>query len=206
MLLNQRAEQRKRVAREAAELLYTELEKEFKQAKFRAAENLGIHSLPSNAEIAEELDRIAKEREGDSRQEKLLQRRLQALQIMQILKDFHPALIGSVWRGTAHRRSDIDIVVFGEHPQQIVSELRKKSYFITKTKAQTITKEGKKRESFHIHIDVPPNDQVEIVVRGSSDLNSSVKCEIYGDRVTGLTIQQLQKVLKENPTQKFAPK
>jgi len=41
---------KKRVAREAALLLYTSQEKEYKQAKKRATENLGARILPSNAE------------------------------------------------------------------------------------------------------------------------------------------------------------
>ncbi|MGD8507086.1 MAG: hypothetical protein PVF15_10545, partial [Candidatus Bathyarchaeota archaeon] len=55
---------KKRVAREAALLLYTAQEKEYKQAKKRAAENLGARALPSNSEVARELDAIAEEREG----------------------------------------------------------------------------------------------------------------------------------------------
>ena len=56
---------RRRVAREAALLLYTGQEREFLQAKRRAAEILGVRILPSNREVAEELDRIADEREGE---------------------------------------------------------------------------------------------------------------------------------------------
>ena len=45
---------RNRVAREAALLLYTSQEKEYKQAKKRASETLGARVLPSNLEVAEE--------------------------------------------------------------------------------------------------------------------------------------------------------
>ena len=41
-----------RVAREAATLLYFGAEKEYKQAKTRAAETLGTDFLPSNLEVA----------------------------------------------------------------------------------------------------------------------------------------------------------
>ncbi|HDD70052.1 MAG TPA: tRNA adenylyltransferase, partial [Candidatus Bathyarchaeota archaeon] len=43
---------RKKVAREAAALLYFKLEKEYKQAKIKAAETLGVNFLPTNREIA----------------------------------------------------------------------------------------------------------------------------------------------------------
>jgi hypothetical protein len=55
---------RKRVAREAATLLYSSQEKEYKQAKKRAAKMLSVRVLPSNLEVAEELDKIAEEKEG----------------------------------------------------------------------------------------------------------------------------------------------
>ena len=44
-----REERRKRVAQEAAELLYSQQEKEYKQSKLRAAKNLSVNILPSNA-------------------------------------------------------------------------------------------------------------------------------------------------------------
>ena len=53
-----------RVVREAATLLYFGAEKEYKQAKEKAAETLGTHFLPSNLEVALELNKIAEENEG----------------------------------------------------------------------------------------------------------------------------------------------
>ncbi|RJS86281.1 tRNA adenylyltransferase, partial [Candidatus Bathyarchaeota archaeon] len=73
---------RRRVAREAAFLIYTSQEKEYKQAKIRAAEILGARTLPSNREVAEELDAIAAELEGESRLERLIRMRREALEVM----------------------------------------------------------------------------------------------------------------------------
>ncbi|MDH5449146.1 MAG: DUF4269 domain-containing protein [Candidatus Bathyarchaeota archaeon] len=202
---NYRAGQRRRVTQETAELLYTGQEKEYKQAKLCAAKTLGIHVLPSNAEVAIELDRIAEEREGRTRQERLTQMRHEALQIMQTLKNFNPILVGSVWRGTAHHNSDIDIYTYAQNPQKIISILQKNNYTITKTKVQAVTKKGKKRQSFHIYVSLLSNNQAEIVVRSPEDVDRRVRCEIYGDTVTGLTVKQLQQTLKENPQQKFMP-
>ena len=50
---------KQRVAREAANLLYFGAEKEYKQAKNKAAQILGTNFLPSNLEVAVELDKIA---------------------------------------------------------------------------------------------------------------------------------------------------
>lgn len=203
---NHRAKQRRRVAQEAAGMLYTGQEKEYKQAKLRAAKISGVHVLPSNAEVAMELDRIAEEREGKTRQQRLVQMRCEALKVMQVLRNFSPILVGSVWRGTAHRNSDIDIIIYARNQQQIILTLQRNNYPVKRTEIQTVTKKGKKGQSFHIYVDFPSNDHAEIVVRSPEDINCKVICEIYGDVVTGLTIKQLQRVLEENPKQKALPR
>ena len=199
------ADLRRRVAREAAALLYTSQEKEYKQAKKRAIQTLGVRVLPSNFEIAEELDKIAEEREGQSRQERLLQMRKETLKIMELLKNFHPKLIGSVWRGTARQNSDIDIVTFSSAPETVLAQLQKSNFRVTKTEWLSVTKVGKKESSFHIYLALPSGNEVEVVVRSPERINRVERCEIYGDVVTGLNYHQLQKILKENPFQKFVP-
>ncbi len=197
---------RKKVAREAAFLLYTLQEKEYKQAKKRAAQILGVHVLPSNLEVAEELDKIAEEKEGLPRQERLLQMRREALKIMEALKDFHPKLVGSVWRGTIHKNSDIDITTFSHNPEAVYTKLQKDNFKITKTEWRSVTKQGEKETSFHIHILLSSNNEAEVVVRDPEKMDVKEKCEIYGDTITGLNCFQLEKILKENPLQKFVPK
>jgi len=199
------ADVRKRVAREAAALLYTSQEKEYKQAKKRAIKTLGVRVLPSNFEVAEELDKIAEEREGQSRRERLLQMRKEALKIMEFLKDFHPKLIGSVWRGTARQNSDIDIVTFSSAPKAVLAQLQKSNFRVAKTEWMSVTKEGKKESSFHIYLALPSGNEAEVVVRSPERIRRLERCEIYGDVVTGLNYHQLQKILKENPLQKFVP-
>ena len=51
---------RKRIAREAASLLYFGAEKEYKQAKLKAAKTVKSKFLPTNLEVALELDKIAR--------------------------------------------------------------------------------------------------------------------------------------------------
>jgi len=196
---------KQRVAREAAVLLYTSQEKEYKQAKQRAAQNLGVRVLPSNSEIAKELDSLADEIEGSARQERLLQMRREALKIMKALRDFHPKLIGSVWRGTAHKDSDIDIVTFSSQPTNVLQKLEQEGFEATKTEWQSAPKLDKKEKSFHIYLTLPSGNEAEVVVRSLERINQKVKCEIYGDTVTGLNHRQLERLLEQNPLQKFTP-
>lgn len=197
---------RNRVAQEAALLLYTSQEKEYKQAKKRASETLGARVLPSNFEVAEELDRIAEEREGAQRRERLLRMRKEAKELMESLKDFSPRLVGSVWRGTARQGSDIDIIVFSQEHLQVLRQIQKHAFDVARSERLSVTKEGEKESSFHIHIFFPSGNEAEVVVRSLTSLGKQQRCETYGDIKTGLSLNQLTKVLKENPLQKFVPK
>ncbi|TRO50649.1 DUF4269 domain-containing protein [Candidatus Bathyarchaeota archaeon] len=196
---------RNRVAQEAALLLYTNQEQEYKQAKKRAAINLGTRIFPSNFEVAEELDKISEQREGLKRKELLLRMRTEAKEIMEILKEFNPRLVGSVWRGTVHQNSDIDIHAFSQDNKEIFEKLQKQKYKINNSGWRSITKDGKKESSFHINIILSSNDIIEISVRSLDSLGILEKCEIYGDKKTGLNLKQLKGVLNENPLQKFLP-
>ena len=193
-----------RIAKEAATLLYFGSEKEYKQAKLKAAKTIGANFLPTNLEVAMELDKIAEANEGTARKERLIQMRKGALKIMQTLKDYSPVLIGSVWRGTVRRGSDIDITVYHDMPYEILN-LIKTIAKISRTEWTAVTKKGKTEESFHVYIEISSKQPVEIVVRSSDESGYRVKCEVFGDELKGLNIQELERVLKENPAQKFIP-
>ena len=194
-----------RVATEAATLLYYGAEKEYRQAKLKAAKTFGVHFLPSNRDIALELDRIAEENEGAARKEQLVQMRREALNIMTVLKAYCPLLIGSVWRGTTRKGSDIDVAIYNDLPEEIPTILAAHGYKASKTEWATVTKCGKTGTSFHIYTVTLGKHAVEIVVRTSEETNRKRKCEVFGDEIKGLNIQELTKVLAENPTRKFLP-
>jgi predicted nucleotidyltransferase len=195
---------KQRVAREAATLLYFGAEKEYKQAKDKAAQNFGVHFLPSNLEIALELDKIAEENEGPKRKERLIQMRNEAFALMQLLGEFYPVLIGSVWRGTIKQGSDIDIAVYTDDPEEIVEVLKAEGVKILKTGWTTVNKRGITLESFHIYSETP-NHGIEIVARSQEEAGKKRKCEIFGDELKGLNLKSLEKILETNPTQQFIP-
>jgi predicted nucleotidyltransferase len=198
------ADLRKNVAREAAALLYFGVEKEYRQAKLRAAKTLGVHFLPSNLEVAMELDRIAEENEGAARLERLVKMRKEALSLMKMLEKFSSVLVGSVWRGTIYRESDIDIIAYHNEPHEILKLLENK-FKILECGWTAVTKRGKPKKSFHIILELPSGEKAEITVRGVEELGVRETCEIYGDAISGLSIQELEKVLSENPTKRFVP-
>jgi len=196
---------RRKVAREAASLLYFGVEKEYKQAKLKAAKTFGVHFLPANLEVAIELDKIAGENECGVRQKRLIRMRKEALKLMKILEGYKPVLMGSVWRGTTHRESDIDIVVYHDEPDEVLKMIEQNNLKVTYTEWTTVMKRGLKKASFHIYLESPTKEKVEIIVRSLEEIGHEGKCEIYGDAITGLRIKELERVLEENPPQRFVP-
>lgn len=196
---------RRKVAREAASLIYFGTEKEYKQAKLKAAETLGTHFLPTNLEVAIELDKIAEENEGAARKERLIKMRQEALKTMNILKAYNPVLVGSVWRGTIHRESDVDIIVYHDETADILKVLENNNFNILHTEWVAVTKRGRKKTSLHIYAESPEKMKFEIVIRSQEEADKIEKCEIYGDNITGLRIHELEKLLQENPLKRFVP-
>ena len=196
---------REKVAKEAANLIYTGIEKEFKQAKLKAAKTFGAYFLPTNLEVALEIDRLAEEREGSARQERLVKMRQDALKLMRILKEHSPLLIGSVWRGTIHYASDIDIAVCHNEPADVMDTLRRSGVKLVQAERVTVTKKGKRKGSFHIYVELLDKEEAEIKVVQSSEASRKEKCDIYGDQIRGLNIKELERMLRENPLQRFVP-
>lgn len=196
---------RNRIAREAANLLYSGVEKEYKQAKLKAAKTVNSKLLPTNLEVALELDRIAEESEGSARRERLIQMRKQALKLMKLLQQYTPLLTGSTWRGTTRHGSDIDIVTHHDEPEDILKILKQNRLKITQAEWVAVTKKGNRNISFHIYVELPAKEKADIKIVQNSEAFKKEICEIYRDEITGLSMQKLEKLLKENPAQRFVP-
>lgn len=185
--------------------MYKGMIKEYKQAKEMAAENLGAKFLPSNLEVALELDEIAEELEGEERQKRLLEMRRTALDLMESLSDLHPRLIGSVWRGTVHRNSDIDIVVYTQEKTGVKERLMGLGVEVERDETELVVKSGTPRTSSHLHVRTAAGNVVEIVIRPPWEDGEVELCEIYGDLKTGLTLSQLRRMMEEDPLRRFMP-
>ncbi len=190
---------RSSVAREAARLLYSGAAEEYIQAKEMAAASLGAKSTPSNYEVAIELDRLADEAEGGVRQRRLTEMRGKALALMKDLKGFSPRLIGSVWRGTARMGSDIDVVVLARSPSDLEAPL---ADYEIRERGEVNFKGGV--HAYHFKIDLG-GDEAEVVVRDPAEYEEE-RCDIYGDVKRGLTISELERLLRTDPIRKFVPR
>lgn len=196
---------REDVARLAARLLYDRKVKEYKDAKEMAAASLGSKTLPSNYEVAVELDALTDRLEGEDRQRRLAEMREAALQVMKELTRYRPRLMGSVWRGTVRLGSDIDIIVYGD-PEEVEHTLSQ-SHNVDGRETRRFTLEGLPRETTHITLTVGGYD-AEVVVRPPRDMEAYRldRCETYGDHRRGLGVPELEKLMKTDPLRRFVPR
>lgn len=196
---------RRRVAREAARLLYMGTAEEYKQAKEEAARSFGVDTKPSNYEVAVELDLLAEEAEGEERQQLILRMREAALLVMKALQEFESRLIGSVWRGTARKGSDIDIAVYASRPEAVTGRLKAAGFVVEGVEEVVISKQGRLKRSHHITVRLEDGDEVEVVVRPPEERWEAERCEIYGDLKRGLRFPELEKLMRIDPLRKFVP-
>jgi hypothetical protein len=119
------------VAEEAARLILDHGLPDFRAAKSRAVERLGLRNnapLPSNEEIEAALSARQRLFRG-STQDSLLERlRRQALAVMTDLDSFAPRLVGPVLAGNATEHSAIDLHLFADAPESIGLQLDSLGY------------------------------------------------------------------------------
>lgn len=116
-----------RVAQEAARLMSEHGIRDFRHAKLKAAERLGIvdtQSLPRNLEVEQALREHQRLFLGDSQPHLLRQRREAAVEAMRFLAPFDPRLVGAVLEGTADTHSAVCLHVYSDDPEAVVLYLR----------------------------------------------------------------------------------
>ena len=194
------------MAKEAARLLYIGASEEYMHATEQAARSLGLTSMPSNYEVAAELDLIAQEYEGEERELLLKAMREGAISIMKVLVDYNPVLTGSVWRGTARKGSDIDINVYSSDPKEVEALLKKNGYILVKTEEMKAVKGGRTINSKHLNVQLTDGPVAEVVVRPVEEETDVERCEIYCDLKQGIKLPELEKLMRTDPLRKFVPR
>lgn len=193
---------RRQIAWQAARLMYDRQESEYYRAKLKAAQRLGQGwikpaDLPSNAEVRDEIQALARQLEGSSRFDDLRQMRLAALRMMQRLAPFRPRLIGSVLTGHIRHGSDIDLHLFSDTAEAITHLLDHDglSYQVTRKR---VRKAGEEQTYTHIHVrsDYP----FELTVYSPEKHRVVFKSSITGKPIERATIAQLEQfLLQEYP-------
>jgi len=113
---------RQTLAQEAARIIVEQGIRDYRIAKIKAAERLGIKargSLPGNAEIELAISNHHALFGGESHADFLRLMREAALLAMDLLAEFTPRLIGPVLQGTADENSAVNLHVFSDSPEPV---------------------------------------------------------------------------------------
>jgi hypothetical protein len=117
---------RRAVAQEAARVMAEHGIQDFRAAKRKAAERLGITeegALPSNSEIEASLAAYQRLFAADTHGATLQAQRRAALHAMRALQAFSPRLVGPVLTGTATAHTDVQLHVFVDNPEAVAISL-----------------------------------------------------------------------------------
>lgn len=119
--IKQENSQRSRMAQEAARLIEQQGIRDFRIAKTKAADRLGIDiryaAQPKNTEIEMALAERLRLFGGDAQQHRLRHLREQAIHAMRLFAQFKPRLVGDVLTGLVTAHSDVQLHVFADHSE-----------------------------------------------------------------------------------------
>lgn len=174
--------------------MYNRQESEYYRAKMKAARLIGQGwvrpaDLPSNAEIRDEIQSLARLYEGASRVDNLREMRLAALAMMKRLAPFRPRLIGSTLTGHIREGSDIDLHLFSDTTEAVTHVLDHHGYAYTVEKKQ-VRKHGEERIFTHIHLTDRFN--FELTIYSADKAHFVFKSSITGKAIERASIAELE--------------
>ncbi len=117
---------RRLLAQEAARIVVEQGIRDYRVAKVKAAERLGLGTrgaLPRNAEIEEAVGEHLQLFGRDSHSDLLRDFRETAVAVMDLLQDFSPRLVGPVLNGTADSHSSVNLHVFADSAEIVAARL-----------------------------------------------------------------------------------
>lgn len=191
---------RRQIAFIAAQMMYSRTETEYFTAKRKAASRLGVEyrhrpgDLPSNREIRDQIQAMARMHEGPKRLDNLRDMRLEALRLMRQLARFRPRLIGSVLTGHVRQGSDIDIHVFTDS-LALVTDLLNEFGLAHEVEHKRVIKHGEERRFTHIH--VQDRYPYELTIYPEDQAHYVFKSSITGKAIERASIAELEALLKE---------
>jgi predicted HD phosphohydrolase len=188
---------RRQIAWEAARLMYSRQVSEYYTAKMKAARQIckgwvKPADLPSNVEIRDQIQLLARLFEGDSRTDNLLAMRLAALAMMRRLAPFRPRLIGSVLTGHVRQGSDIDLHLFSD-TTEAVTHLLDCDGLTYVVEHKQVRKHGEERIYTHVHlVDGFP---FELTIYAADQAHYVFKSSITGKAIERASIPEYEQFL-----------
>lgn len=182
--------------------MYERQESEYYRAKMKAANRLcrgwaKPADLPSNTEIRDQVQLLARLYEGERRTDNLQKMRITALSLMKRLLLFRPRLIGSVMTGHIRQGSDIDLHLFSDTVEAITHVLDSDG-IIYEVERKEVRKQGEVRTFNHVHL--KGEFPIELTIYAANQAHYVFKSSITGKAIERASIAQLEQLLaKEYP-------
>ena len=180
-------------------MMYERQESEYYRAKMKAARRIcqgwvKPADLPSNAEIRDQVQTLARVYEGEERNQHLLDMRVAALRLMMVLERFRPRLVGSVLTGHIRHGSDIDIHVFSDNVESVARALEQQG-MVFQIERKRVRKHGQEQSFVHIHVvDRFPG---ELTIYPANKAHYVSKSSITGKPMERASINELQQMFSK---------
>ena len=183
--------------------MYERQESEYYRAKIKASrlcckERVKPKHLPSNAEIRDQIQLMARMLEGVSNRQRLFEMRIEAIRIMRLLSSMKTRLIGSVLTGHIRQGSDIDIHVFCDNLESICEILDSQGMWYD-VERKKVVKNNLSQLYTHVHI--KDRFEVELTVYPTSKTSFVFKSSITGKAIERATESELLELLLETHPQ-----
>jgi len=190
---------RQRLAVEAARIMSEESISDFHAAKCKAAKRLGItgeQNMPRNIEIELALKEYQAIFRAEQQTTELGSLRKTAVDIMSLLRDFLPRLVGPVLRGTADHYSAINIHLFTDSSQTLDWLLIEHHIPFTIDEREYHFNDGELKR-YPLYLIEDEEAKVELTVFPEKGVRQAPKSPLDGKPIQRASIAEVQELLQQ---------
>jgi hypothetical protein len=173
---------RKDIAAEAARIMATEGQRNYRLAKQKAAARIGAtsrHALPGNREVEAALRAYQDIYGGEDHIRHLESLRHTAIRVMRLMSAYEPRLVGPVLEGTADRHSRVSLHLFSDPPEAVAMHLAERGIMYRQEERRIRWHDGRQRPVPLLVTDVD-GIPVEMALLDEIDLRQSPPSPIDG--------------------------
>jgi hypothetical protein len=191
--------ERQRLVHEAARIICEERLTDYRAAKHKAVERLGLGpraALPANAEIQAAVIEYQRLFGGAGYALRLNQLRRAAVQAMRLLAEFRPRLVGAVACGATHDAHKVQLHGFCDSPEQL-------DFFLHDRSIPYSTGERRYRYSDGRQEDVPTlsfmagDVGIDVAIFGELDIRRAPVSPVDGQPMKRLDVAAVQRLLDD---------
>ncbi len=188
---------RRKIAFEAARLMYFREETQYHRAKLKAGRRLSQGwirpgDMPSNREVRQQIQLFARVHEGHRRDEDLRDMRFEALRMMRLLRRYRPRLTGEVLSGHARDDSEIEIHVFGDADADVAAELTEQG-LPYRLEHRAELRRGQHYETVHVHAE--DRYRFRLVVHPEMSAREAARRSAADDKCQWASIRDVEELL-----------